>query len=43
MTAEVELTPSSYEAAISAVELTVKASEQGDFAVVRPPGHHGDG
>lgn len=38
--AEVELTPSSYEAAISAVGLTVKASEQGDFAVVRPPGHH---
>lgn len=38
--AEVELTPSSYEAAISAVGLTIKASEQGDFAVVRPPGHH---
>jgi len=38
--AEVELTPSSYEAAISAIGLTVKASEQGDFAVVRPPGHH---
>ncbi len=38
--AEVELTRDSYEAAISAVGLTVKASEQGDFAVVRPPGHH---
>lgn len=38
--AEVELTPGSYEAAISAIGLTVKASEQGDFAVVRPPGHH---
>jgi len=38
--AEVELTPTSYEAAISAIGLTVKASEQGDFAVVRPPGHH---
>lgn len=38
--AEVELTPDSYEAAISAIGLTVKASEQGDFAVVRPPGHH---
>lgn len=38
--AEVELTPSSYEAAVSAVGLTVKASEQGDFAVIRPPGHH---
>ncbi len=38
--AEVELTPSSYEAAISAIGLTIKASEQGDFAVVRPPGHH---
>jgi len=38
--AEVELTPSSYEAAISAIGLTIKASEQGDFAVVRPSGHH---
>lgn len=38
--AEVKLTPSSYEAAILAVGLTVKASENGDFAVVRPPGHH---
>jgi len=38
--AEVFLTPESYAAAISAVGLTVKAAEQGDFAVVRPPGHH---
>ncbi|MFO7614325.1 MAG: histone deacetylase [Bacteroidales bacterium] len=38
--AEVMLTPSSYEAALLAVGLTVKASESGDFAVVRPPGHH---
>ena len=38
--AEVQLTPSSYEAALSAVGLTVMAAEQGDFAVVRPPGHH---
>ncbi len=38
--AEVELTPESYEAAKSAVGLTIKASEQEDFAVVRPPGHH---
>ena len=40
MVAEVELTPESYEAACLAVGLTVKASEDGDFAVVRPPGHH---
>lgn len=38
--AEVQLTPRSYEAARSAVGLTVLASQQGDFAVVRPPGHH---
>jgi len=38
--AEVYLSPESYEAACSAVGLTVMASEQGDFAVVRPPGHH---
>ncbi|MEZ5196183.1 MAG: hypothetical protein R2764_07240 [Bacteroidales bacterium] len=38
--AEVKLTPESYEAAISAVGLTVQASEYNDFAVVRPPGHH---
>jgi acetoin utilization deacetylase AcuC-like enzyme len=38
--AEVQLTETSYEAACLAVGLTVKASEDGDFAVVRPPGHH---
>lgn len=38
--AEINLTPASYEAAISAVGLSVKASEKGNFAVVRPPGHH---
>lgn len=38
--AEVLLSPSSYEAAISAVGLAVKAAEQDDFAVIRPPGHH---
>jgi len=38
--AEVELSPQSYEAACLAVGLTVLASEQGDFAIVRPPGHH---
>lgn len=38
--AEVQLTPDSWEAACLAVGLTIKASEQGDFALVRPPGHH---
>jgi len=38
--AEVQLTPESYEAAKTAVGLTVMAAEQGDFAAVRPPGHH---
>ena len=38
--AEVKLSPESYEAAVLAVGLAVKASEQGDFAVIRPPGHH---
>jgi len=38
--AEVYLTPQTYEAAISAVGLSVLAAEQGDFAIVRPPGHH---
>ena len=38
--AEVQLTPESYEAACSAVGLTIMAAEQDDFAVVRPPGHH---
>ncbi|MCC6727673.1 MAG: histone deacetylase [Saprospiraceae bacterium] len=34
--------PHSYEAAVRAVGATVLASEQGDFALVRPPGHHAD-
>ena len=38
--AEVSLSPDSYTAACQAVGLTIKASQQGDFAVVRPPGHH---
>ena len=38
--AEVQLTPESFKAAIFAVGLTVYASENNDFAVVRPPGHH---
>ena len=38
--AEVNLSPESYEAACSAVGLSIMAAEQGDFAVVRPPGHH---
>jgi acetoin utilization deacetylase AcuC-like enzyme len=40
MLAEIQLTPSSYEAAISAVGLAIQASEYNDFAVIRPPGHH---
>lgn len=38
--AEVKITPHTYRAACNAVGLTIKASEKGDFAVVRPPGHH---
>lgn len=38
--AEVGLTPASYEAARLAVGLTIQASRNGDFALVRPPGHH---
>jgi acetoin utilization deacetylase AcuC-like enzyme len=38
--AEVKITRETYNAACHAVGLTVKASEKGDFAVVRPPGHH---
>jgi acetoin utilization deacetylase AcuC-like enzyme len=40
MLAEVNLTPESFEAAKSAIGLTIMASVQGDFALVRPPGHH---
>lgn len=38
--AEIKLTPASYEAACLAVGLSIKASEDGAFAIVRPPGHH---
>lgn len=38
--AEIQLTPESWEAAKTAVGLTVLASIQRDFAAVRPPGHH---
>lgn len=38
--AEVPLTPESFEAMQSAVGLTMLAAEQGDFAAIRPPGHH---
>lgn len=40
MLAEINLTPESFEAAKSAIGLTIMASVQGDFALVRPPGHH---
>lgn len=30
----------SFDAACAAVELTIRAMETGDFALVRPPGHH---
>lgn len=32
--------PKSYEAACHAVGATIQAAETGDFALVRPPGHH---
>lgn len=32
--------PGSYEAAVYAVGATIMASQNGDFALVRPPGHH---
>lgn len=38
--AEIHLSGKSYEAACQSVGLTVKASENEDFAVVRPAGHH---
>jgi len=38
--AEIKLSPKSFEAACEAANLTILASEQNDFAVVRPPGHH---
>ncbi len=38
--AEVQLTPESYNAACRAVGLSILASQQNDFAIVRPPWHH---
>ncbi len=38
--AETNLSPESYKAACISVELTILASKQNDFAIVRPPGHH---
>ncbi|MEK9181077.1 MAG: histone deacetylase family protein [Patescibacteria group bacterium] len=38
--AETVTCPNSYPAAVAAVAATVMASRTGDFAVVRPPGHH---
>lgn len=34
------VSPYSYKAALYAVGATLKAAENGDFAIVRPPGHH---
>ena len=38
--AEIKLSSTSFESACLAVGLTILASEQNDFAIVRPPGHH---
>lgn len=38
--AEIDLNPISYKSACQAVGLSIKAAENGDFAVIRPPGHH---
>lgn len=38
--ADTATSPHSYEAAIRAVGATILAADQGDFALVRPPGHH---
>lgn len=38
--AEVKLSSTSYQAACLGVGLSVKAAENSDFAVIRPPGHH---
>ncbi|HSG68281.1 MAG TPA: hypothetical protein VK994_06205 [Bacteroidales bacterium] len=38
--AEALLTPDSWEAAKTAVGLSIRAAENNDFAAVRPPGHH---
>lgn len=36
----IDMSPESFEAALCAVSMTIEASETGNFAVVRPPGHH---
>ncbi|HRF38016.1 MAG TPA: histone deacetylase family protein, partial [Saprospiraceae bacterium] len=38
--ADTVTSPGSFQAAIHAVGATIAASETGDFALVRPPGHH---
>lgn len=38
--AEAKLSPASYKAACVAVGVSLRAAEQMDFAVIRPPGHH---
>ena len=37
---DTRVSPKSFEAAVTAVGATIMASETGDFALVRPPGHH---
>jgi acetoin utilization deacetylase AcuC-like enzyme len=38
--ADTAISPGSFNAAVIAVQATLLAAEQGDFALVRPPGHH---
>jgi len=40
--AEINLNKDSWQAAMLSVGLTILASEQNDFAVARPPGHHAE-
>ncbi|MBK8557093.1 MAG: histone deacetylase [Lewinellaceae bacterium] len=40
MDADTETSPGSFEAASTAVGASILAMERGDFALVRPPGHH---
>lgn len=37
---DTRVSPGSYDAAVAAVGATLMASRSGDFALVRPPGHH---
>lgn len=37
---DTKTSPGSFRAALQAVGATIKASEDGDFALARPPGHH---